>query len=103
MWIDKALDTVTGGIVALKRVRSDKGEEEGIPITSIREIQILKTMNHPNIVSLYDVAVDDANENVFLVFEYVEHDLSALLDSTRSPFTQSEVKRLSIVRGSPHW
>ena len=33
-------------------------------------------------------------EGVFLVFEYCEHDLSALLDQVRSPFSESEVKSL---------
>ena len=32
-------------------------EEEGFPITALREIKILKKLNHVNIVNLYDTVV----------------------------------------------
>jgi serine/threonine protein kinase len=36
-------------IVALKRIKLDS-EDEGIPSTAIKEISLLKGLNHPNIV-----------------------------------------------------
>jgi serine/threonine protein kinase len=45
----KAKDRVTGKILALKKIRLDS-EDEGVPSTSIREIALLKELNHPNIV-----------------------------------------------------
>lgn len=36
-------------IVALKRIRLES-EEEGVPCTAIREISLLKELDHPNIV-----------------------------------------------------
>ncbi len=33
---------------------------------------------------------------IFLVFEYVEHDLAGLLDVMKHPFTESEVKCLML-------
>src|SRR5262249_42886542 len=39
--------------VALKKIRKEK--KEGFPITAIREIKILKMLEHPNIVRLIDV------------------------------------------------
>lgn len=33
-------------------------------------------------------------KGVFLVFEYCEHDISALLDHVRTPFSESEIKSL---------
>lgn len=39
----------TGQIVALKRIRLES-EEEGVPCTAIREISLLKELDHPNIV-----------------------------------------------------
>lgn len=45
----KAKDRVSGEIVALKRIRLD-AEDEGIPSTAIREISLLKELQHPNIV-----------------------------------------------------
>jgi len=73
-----------GEFVALKKILVEN-EREGFPITAIREIMILKKLNHPNIVSLYDIVTSKANckngfkGNVYLVFEYMEHDLSGLL------------------------
>lgn len=44
----KAQDT-SGGIYALKKIRLEQ-EDEGIPSTAIREISLLKELQHPNIV-----------------------------------------------------
>ena len=45
----KAKDRVTGEIIALKKIRLE-AEDEGIPSTAIREISLLKELQHPNIV-----------------------------------------------------
>ena len=45
----KARDRNTGDIVALKKIRLES-EEEGVPSTAIREISILKELQHENIV-----------------------------------------------------
>lgn len=50
----KARDRVTNEVVALKKIRLEE-EDEGIPSTAIREISLLKELQHPNIVRLYDV------------------------------------------------
>ena len=49
--------------VALKKVRLEN-EKEGFPITAIREIKILRQLNHPNIVNLMEIVTDkqDASE-----------------------------------------
>jgi len=39
----------TGLIVALKKIRLEQ-EEEGVPSTAIREISLLKELDHPNVV-----------------------------------------------------
>ena len=54
--IDRAIDTVHKKIVALKKVRVEK-ENDGIPISGLREIQVLKQCHHPNIVHLEEVVV----------------------------------------------
>jgi serine/threonine protein kinase len=45
----KARDLSTGRIVALKKIRLEQ-EEEGVPSTAIREISLLKELNHTNVV-----------------------------------------------------
>lgn len=46
-----------GDLVALKKVRLEN-EKEGFPITAVREIKILRQLNHPNIVCLKDIVTD---------------------------------------------
>jgi cyclin-dependent kinase 1 len=47
----KGRNKKSGEIVAMKKIRLES-EEEGVPSTAIREISLLKELQHPNIVSL---------------------------------------------------
>ncbi|GAM19373.1 hypothetical protein SAMD00019534_025480 [Acytostelium subglobosum LB1] len=87
----KGRDKDTGRIVALKKVKMEK-EKDGMPLTSLREIELLKQLNHPNIVRLLEVVVGSSVDSIYLVFEYVEHDIAALVDHINKPFKESEVK-----------
>jgi cyclin-dependent kinase len=73
----KAKDRVTGEIIALKKIRLE-AEDEGIPSTAIREISLLKELQHPNIVRLYDVV--HTERKLTLVFEFLDQDLKKYLD-----------------------
>jgi cyclin-dependent kinase len=73
----KAKDRITNEIVALKKIRLE-AEDEGIPSTAIREISLLRELQHPNIVRLYDVV--HTERKLTLVFEYVDQDLKKYLD-----------------------
>lgn len=73
----KAKDRLTGEIVALKKIRLE-AEDEGIPGTAIREISLLKELQHPNIVRLYDVV--HTEKKLTLVFEFLDLDLKKYLD-----------------------
>ena len=44
-------------MVALKKVRLEN-EKEGFPITAVREIKILRQLNHENIVNLIEIVTD---------------------------------------------
>lgn len=72
--VHRSLDRLTNRIVALKQVRifdSDRGN--GIPITALREISILKSLRHTNIISVLDVAVSTKDlDDVYMVEEYAE-------------------------------
>ena len=39
----------TGQVVAMKKIRLES-EEEGVPSTAVREISLLKELQHPNVV-----------------------------------------------------
>jgi cyclin-dependent kinase 12/13 len=49
-----ARDRKSNEIVALKRINT-KQEENGFPITALREVKILKALQHPNIVNLKEI------------------------------------------------
>ena len=76
--VHKARDTETGEILALKKIRLES-EDEGIPSTAIREIALLRELQHPNIVRLVNVLHTD--KKLTLVFEFLDQDLKRLLDS----------------------
>ena len=74
----KARNRLTGEHVALKKIRLE-AEDEGIPSTAIREISILKELQHPNIVRLHDVI--HTEKKLTLVFEFCDEDLKKHLDA----------------------
>jgi serine/threonine protein kinase len=65
-------------------------ETDGVPSTAIREISLLKGLDHPNIVRLLDVV--HASTKLYLVFEFVMQDLKKYLDSLTEMLPQSTVK-----------
>nr|XP_029118452.1 cyclin-dependent kinase G-2 isoform X2 [Elaeis guineensis] len=91
----RAKDKKTGEVVALKKVKMEK-EREGFPLTSLREINILLSFHHPSIVDVKEVVVGSSLDSIFMVMEYMEHDLKGLMETMKQPFSQSEVKCLML-------
>ncbi|CAN1802188.1 Cyclin-dependent kinase G-2 [Linum perenne] len=93
----KAKDKKSGEIVAVKMIKMDKRvvEDYGFPVSSLREINILFSFQHPSIVEVKEVAMDD-RDNVYMVMEYMEHDLKELMKVMKQPFSTSEVKCLML-------
>lgn len=54
--VHKALHRKRGSVVALKRILMHN-EKEGMPVTALREIKILKALKHPCIVNILDMFV----------------------------------------------
>ncbi|OCT53916.1 putative Cyclin-dependent kinase 1 [Cladophialophora carrionii] len=76
----KARDLSNGGrIVALKKIRLE-AEDEGVPSTAIREISLLKEMNDPNIVRLFNIVHADGHK-LYLVFEFLDCDLKKYMEA----------------------
>lgn len=87
----RARDSKTGKIYALKRMKiSDQHSMQGFPLSSIREIQTLKLLSHPNIIKLETVAVGRQLQNIFLVMEFCEQELATMIDQ-KVLFTESQV------------
>lgn len=89
----RAQDKETGEIVALKHLKLER-EREGFPVTSLREINALMTCKHPNIVNIREIVVGSRLNQVYIVMDFIENDLRALMDEMRGPFDVSEVKTL---------
>lgn len=91
--------------VALKKIKMER-ETQGFPVTAIREIKILKALKHTNIVDLREIVVyndtkdkesvggssEFVNGDVFMVFEYVDYDLSGILKSSDVNMTPAHIK-----------
>ncbi|KAI0793401.1 Pkinase-domain-containing protein [Abortiporus biennis] len=91
----RARDKETGDIVALKKLKLDE-EKHGFPITALREINSLMVCKHENVVGIREVVVGDTLTQVFIVMDFIEHDLKSLLTLMPSPFLQSEIKTLML-------
>lgn len=114
----RARDKATGEVVALKKLKLDK-EKNGFPITSLREVHTLLLAKHPNIVNVREIVVGETltqyvksgilfefNLNcfynfffllrIFIVMDFIEHDLKSLMEDMQVPFLQSEVKTIML-------
>ncbi|KAL8997732.1 MAG: hypothetical protein Q9169_003061 [Polycauliona sp. 2 TL-2023] len=88
----KAIHVYTKSLVALKKIRMD-GEKDGFPVTAIREIKLLQSLKHDNVVCLHEVMVE--NNDCFMVFEYLSHDLTGLLNHPTFKLDHSHKKHLA--------
>ncbi|XP_020092428.1 probable serine/threonine-protein kinase At1g54610 isoform X1 [Ananas comosus] len=87
----RARELDTGRIVALKKVRFDNFEPGSVRFMA-REIQILRRLDHPNIVKLEGLITSRLSCSIYLVFEYMEHDLAGLSSSPDIKFSEPQIK-----------
>ncbi|RWW75857.1 hypothetical protein BHE74_00016097, partial [Ensete ventricosum] len=87
----KARDLVTKQLVALKKVRAEAGD--GLQFM-LREIALLRLLDHPNVIRLEGLALSrvPTSTSLYLVFDYMEHDLSGLTALPGVRFTVPQVK-----------
>lgn len=86
----KARDLESGKLVALKKVRFDNLEPESVRFMA-REIEVLRRLDHPNIVKLEGLVTSRMSSSLYLVFEYMEHDLAGLAASPGITFAEEQV------------
>ena len=87
----KGKNLITGELVALKKLRLE-AEREGFPITSHREIGLLQSFDHENIVGLSEIMVE--KNQVFMIFPYMSHDLSGILQQSNIQISLGEKKNM---------
>ncbi|KAF2350859.1 Protein kinase domain [Trinorchestia longiramus] len=94
----RAREKCNNTIVALKRLKMEK-EKEGFPITSLREINTLLKGQHNNIVTVREIVVGSNMDKIYIVMDYVEHDLKSLMETMskkKQSFSLGEVKTLML-------
>ncbi|PPD90488.1 hypothetical protein GOBAR_DD12546 [Gossypium barbadense] len=84
----KAFNIETFEIVAVKKMKRKFYFWE--ECMNLREVKALRKLNHPNIVKLKEV-VRESNE-LFFIFEYMEHNLYQIMRERPEPFSEWEIR-----------
>ena len=88
----KGLHVYTKNLVALKKIRME-GERDGFPVTAVREIKLLQSLKHENIVKLLEVMVE--KNDCYMVFEYLSHDLTGILNHPSFKLDDAQKKHMA--------
>ncbi|XP_022994207.1 LOW QUALITY PROTEIN: probable serine/threonine-protein kinase At1g09600 [Cucurbita maxima] len=87
----RARDIETNKIVALKKVRFSNMDPESVRFMA-REILILRRLDHPNVMKLEGLITSRVSGSLYLIFEYMEHDLAGLAATPGIKFTEAQIK-----------
>jgi cell division cycle 2-like protein len=102
----KAKDLATDQIVALKQIKFESvaDQQEGFPVTALREINVLLALSHESIVNVKEMVVGDGVDKVFMVMEFFEMDLKDGISRFDGALAQSELKNImqQILAGTHH-
>ena len=69
-------------LVAIKKIKNTYNNDLIDP-TTLREISLLKKLNHPNIIKLLDIVIDD---DLYLIFEYLDFNLNQFLNKEKKNY-----------------
>lgn len=95
----------TNQVFAVKKIKMDL-KTEGIPSTALREIAILKHMQHKNVVRLINTAIGE--RNIELCLEYLPYDLRKYInicrDNNDPNYNQALIKSImyQIINATEH-
>ncbi|KAK3232658.1 hypothetical protein CYMTET_57011 [Cymbomonas tetramitiformis] len=81
----------TGQLVAIKKFK-ESDDDEQVRKTALREVRLLKTLKHDNVVNLLEVF--RRKGKLYLVFEYVERTILEDLEKNVSGMDKLEVKKV---------
>jgi serine/threonine protein kinase len=93
----KARDLETGKIVAMKKVRFVNMDPESVRFMA-REIVILRRLDHLNVMKLEGIVTSWMSGSLYLVFEYMEHDLAGLAANPSIKYTEAQVPMILSVQ-----
>ncbi|KAG2267428.1 hypothetical protein Bca52824_061983 [Brassica carinata] len=87
----RARDLTHNKIVALKKVRFDLNDIESVKFMA-REIIVMRRLDHPNVLKLEGLITAPVSSSLYLVFDYMDHDLLGLSSLPGVEFTEPQVK-----------
>ncbi|KAE8711791.1 putative serine/threonine-protein kinase [Hibiscus syriacus] len=87
----KARDVIHNKFVALKKVRFYNHDPESVKFMA-REINLLRRLDHPNVIKLEGLITSPMSCSLYLVFEYMEHDLVGLASLPGIKFSEPQIK-----------
>jgi cyclin-dependent kinase 7 len=76
-----------GKQMALKRIKTNN--QEGVDLSAIREIKILREIDHVNIIRIFDVFAEK-QKRMCLLMEYIPYDLRNLINNKSCIFNELE-------------
>lgn len=86
------LVSVNGKQLALKRIKANS--EEGVDLSAIREIKILREIEHRHIIRVFDVFAEK-KKRMCLLMEYIPYDLRNIIN--QKSFFFNELEAVEIV------
>jgi serine/threonine protein kinase len=95
--IYKCRHNLTNKQYALKEITIDKNKNKN-KMNIKREFEIMRKLNHENIVKIHDVIIDTRLNNIYFIMDYYEYgDLSQFLNKKplKEKFTRKYMKQLS--------
>ena len=69
------------------------GTKDGLNLIALREINILLSISHPNIIFVREARMNFLAEKFFIIMEYCNYDIKSILDST-TKFSQNQIKMI---------
>eukprot|EP01035_Chromulina_nebulosa_P035939 gene35939-48345_t len=92
--VASAFDSIRNTEVAIKRVRP-YAEDEVYAKQSLREIRCLSLLrSHPNVISLYNLSINEAKQELYYVMESMEIDLDKIINKSEQVLTEPHIKCL---------
>lgn len=86
----KAVNTETGQIVAIKRMKTKYTKWEDC--VNLQEIRALIRFHHPNIVNLYEII--KLNNELHFVFEFLDQNVYQLMKELRKPLPEVQIRNI---------
>ena len=89
--VTTAMDTLQHGKIAIKRIRPFANDDWDARHT-LREIRLMKVLGaHPNVITLYDLSVNEAKAELYMMMELMDCDLHQIIQS-KQPLTEMHHK-----------